>query len=239
MTVVPERETRWLVVTGAAAAALAIGLLAFWFGRQQAGVDLERIDALTTDNAALQEQLGNARKQIVDLELAADIDRQAALELQETIKQLRDESADLGKEVTLYKSLMAPSSLERGLQIADFELTVSDQPGAFDYRLLLTQVAQRRNWVEGRVSVSVAGTGAVQGGAGNEGEEGSQQVLPLTELGHDGKYPLSYRFRYFQDLSGTVSLPDGFQPLRIVVSADPKGRGDTLERTFDWQVIED
>ncbi len=229
MTVVPHRESTWPMLAGWLAAALAIGLLAFWLGRRQAAVDLDHLAALEDQHRTLHAEVEEARNQLVDRELAFDIDRQASIALQETIKELRDDVAELRKEVALYKSLMAPSSLERGLRIADFELTPADRDGAYQYRLLLTQVAQARNWVEGGVKVMVEGSSA----------ENAGQVLSLTELGHDGKYPLPYRFRYFQDLAGIVVLPDGFQPARVSITADPKGRGKLLERTFEWEVAQD
>ena len=72
------------------------------------------------------------------------------------------------------------------------------------------------------------------------GEEAGEEMFGwYAELGYDVKYPVPFRFRYFQDLNGTVTLPDGFQPERVTVSADPRGRGDTLERTFTWQLVED
>jgi hypothetical protein len=60
-------------------------------------------------------------------------------------------------------------------------------------------------------------------------------VLPLTEIGEDASYPLKFRFRYFQDLTGVISLPRGFEPERIVVRAG-KRNAQALTRTFDWTV---
>jgi hypothetical protein len=63
------------------------------------------------------------------------------------------------------------------------------------------------------------------------------KVLPLTEIAEGDSYPLKFRFRYFQDLSGTISLPRGFEPERIVVRAGKRGAStQPLSRTFDWTV---
>ena len=62
-------------------------------------------------------------------------------------------------------------------------------------------------------------------------------MLPLTEIAEEGTYPLKFRFRYFQDLTGVLQLPAGFQPEQIVVKAGRRGAGaEALNRTFDWTV---
>jgi len=145
----------------------------------------------------------------------------------------------LTEEVTFYKSLMAPSSLAKGLQIADFELTALEKPGTYRFHLLLTQVETRRDWVQGEVTLEVEGRMAAA--SGTDGSDSATvngpKVLPLTEIGEGDSYPLKYRFRYFQDLSGVISLPRGFEPERIVVRAGKRGAStQPLSRTFDWTV---
>ena len=149
---------------------------------------------------------------------------------------LKDQLAALTEEVTFYKSLMSPSSLAKGLQIADFELTAMEAEGRYTFHLLLTQVETRRDWVQGEATLEVEGrmreTGGTDSATGN-----GQRVLPLTEIGEDDSYPLKFRFRYFQDLTGVISLPAGFEPERIVVRAGKRGAStEAMTRTFDWVV---
>jgi hypothetical protein len=133
--------------------------------------------------------------------------------------------------VTFYKSLMDPSSVERGLQIAQFELVSNEDSNQFSFHLLLTQMEARRDWVQGDVRVDVRGRAAHEGGAGEE------QVLSLTEIAEVDPYPLKYRFRYFQDLSGVLVLPTGFLPDAVLVSVNRRGnRQDNLQRTFAWPI---
>ena len=62
-------------------------------------------------------------------------------------------------------------------------------------------------------------------------------MLPLTELANVDPYPLKYRFRYFQDLSGELALPPDFLPEAVVVTVNRRGnRADNLQRAFDWSV---
>jgi len=126
---------------------------------------------------------------------------------------------------------MAPESVARGLQIAEFELSRTEAADRFSYRVLLTQAEVRKDWLEGTLEIHVQGLHA--------GADGSmvEEVLPLTVLTQMVDYPLRFRFRYFQDLSGTVTLPEGFQPRSVLITASPNGKGaEGLDRSFGWVV---
>ena len=223
---------------------VAAALVSYRMGRAVAGLDLAYLDALERLNRSTQATMERLQAQLVDADLSRQVDGEAARALKEDIRRLKDEVAALTEEVTFYKSLMAPSSLARGLQIADFELAAMDGPGRrYTFHLLLTQVESRRDWVQGDASLEIHGRMPVVPDpagltAGSESPtETAERVLRLTEIAEEGTYPLKFRFRYFQDLTGVISLPAGFEPERIVVRAGKRGAGtDALERTFDWVV---
>ena len=239
-----RRTVLLLLVLGIMAGASWVSYRA---GRAVVGLDLAYLDALERLNGSNQAAMEYLQARLVDADLSRQVDGEAARALKEDIRRLKDEVAALTEEVTFYKSLMAPSSLARGLQIADFELTALDGPGRrYAFHLLLTQVESRRDWVQGdatleihgRMAAQASGVGPAGQTAGSESRtETSERVLPLTEIAEEGAYPLKYRFRYFQDLTGIISLPPGFEPERIVVRAGKRGAStDALERTFDWVV---
>ena len=45
--------------------------------------------------------------------------------------------------------------------------------------------------------------------------------------------PLSFSFKYFQQLDGNLVLPDGFTPSRVRVVVKSKG-GEQTEQAFAW-----
>ena len=61
----------------------------------------------------------------------------------------------------------------------------------------------------------------------------SEVVLSLTELSALDKYPLRFKFRYFQDLTGSLKLPADFEPIRILITAQQQGKA-ALQETFPW-----
>ena len=207
-------------------------LVAFQLGRATAELDDSYLASVERLNEAQLNTIEQLEAELVEADLSRDVDQEATLALKADIRVLKDEVAALTEEVTFYKSLMAPSSLAKGLQIADFELTPMEETGRYRFHLLLTQVETRRDWVQGETSLEVEGRMSETGGT--DSATGSpERVLPLTEIGEDDSYPLKFRFRYFQDLSGVISLPQGFEPERIVVKAG-KRNAQALTRTFDW-----
>lgn len=215
-----------MLVLLAAVVAGAVGL-GFWLGTLQRDVDFTYLQALERRGAALEGRVRDLTRELADARLAQTVDAQAAQSLRGTIGELRSRMAGLREEVTFYKSLMAPSSIERGLQIAEFELASADAEREFRYRLLLTQAEERRSWVQGSVRLEVRGVAT--------GSDGStvDRSLPLADLAELEKYPLRFRFRYFQDFSGILTLPDGFRPQVVLVTAAPSG-AEPMERSFDW-----
>ena len=69
--------------------------------------------------------------------------------------------------------------------------------------------------------------------------ENEQVVLPLTEMTHVESYPLGFRFRYFQDFTGSLVIPPGLKPAQVVVTAASSGKGaKRVQKTFDWALEE-
>ncbi|MCB1683581.1 MAG: DUF6776 family protein [Pseudomonadales bacterium] len=225
--VVSHHPLRRALMVVAVAGICALGVFGgYWFGGAESELDSSYVDSLESLKRANAAELKTLKGALVEAGLAREVDRQAAEELRESIRALRNEVAALQEEVTFYKSLMAPSTVAKGLQIAEFDLSKAGAERQFLYHILLTQVESRRDWIQGEVRLEVFG---MPPGAEVE------QVLPFTELAGTEPYPLKFRFRYFQDLSGLVTLPAGFQPTRVVVVARKRGGGNVdVSRTFGW-----
>lgn len=186
-------------------------------------------DKVVTDrisNALLSKDLAQSRARVVELEadlidarLNVDVQHAASNALREEMASELEKSTLLTEEVTFYKGLMSPSSLSKGLQVEELEITRSTGEREYSFKLLLTQVALRRSYIAGDVRVDLIGE--------------SEAVRSLTELGVLKAYPLKFRFRYFQDLAGRITLPADFVPARILVTAQQNGK-ETIQVSFPW-----
>lgn len=230
MKVVAHSPTRGVAIA-AIAVALAIvgGLLGYAFGRGQHAYTFNSNDNFESENASAAQRVEELERKLADIRLGGVVDGEANESLRQTIKTLRDELSASQDEVLFYRQLMAPSEAQRGLRVEKLALTLGVNPGEVKYRLLLTQVVERSEWATGNVSVDIVGT-----------SENEQVVLPLTEMAQVESYPLTFRFRYFQDFTGTLQVPAGLKPEQVVVTAATSGKNPKrVQKTFSWTIEED
>jgi hypothetical protein len=226
LKVVAERPYARLLaalMTGLLGAVLV--LVGYHIGRSEAGTSGRSSDKAAVALGQSEQRVKELESRLADYNLSQLMDDDAYERLRQTIKGLRDRLAETEEEVRFYRQLMAPSEQDQGLRIERLELRSGPVPNEVEYRLLLTQVVDNHDWIQGAVRVDLVGR-----------VDDIQQVLSLTELSGPEEYPLQFRFRYFQNFSGTLRIPDGFRPLRALVTAE-QAEGDTpLEKTFVWQL---
>ena len=203
------------------AAGVARGSLHF-SGLQASNEELE--EALAT----LQSRYRDTRQQLANLERGRGIDQQALNEARRTIVELETRISSLQSDLTFYKNIMAPSEVSKGLQVDSLVLSPERSPGSWKFRLVLTQVGNNKNYISGVVAVNVIGM-----------RDEEKEVIALRDLSPDiADLGIRFRFRFFQNVEGTLTLPDGFEPLEVQVVARAQGRKSSqAERTFDWDEL--
>ncbi len=214
-----------IVLAGAIGAALII--VGYQLGREQTIVDGRTVQQLRVDLEESERTRRQLEHQLADASLGEVMDTEAYETLRQTIKELHDRLADTEEEVRFYRQLMAPSEDDRGLRIERLVLAPGIAGREVEFRLMLTQVVDSHDWINGKVTIDLVGR-----------VRGEQQVLSLTELASVDDYPLTFRFKYFQNLAGSMRVPDGFTPERVVVTAEKGSAGTQLERTFTWSLQE-
>nr|WP_251068307.1 DUF6776 family protein [Marinobacter sp. C7] len=191
-----------------------------------------RFSDVSASNEVLEEELDTlrsnykeARQQLVNLERGKVIDAQALRQARNTIVELETRIASLKSDLTFYKNIMAPSETSKGLQVDSLTLSRDYQPGVWDFKLALTQVGNNKNYISGVVAVNVIGV-----------RDEEKEVIALRDLSEDIEdLGVKFRFRFFQNVEGTLALPEDFEPVEVQVVAQAEGRESSqAERTFDW-----
>ena len=162
------------------------------------------------------------QQRVATLQMSDRISRQANRELQETLAEREEEVAGLRADVAFYERLVGSTGQRKGLSVHDVELR-RDSDGSWRYTAMLTQNLNRGAVSKGALTLSVEGT-----------RNGKLTRLDWTDLLQDPKAPPQrFEFRYFQRLEGSLALPKGFVPGRVIaqVKAD---RGATVEQAFAW-----
>jgi len=203
------------------------GWLLFDYGRQRAGFDsqaaAEQHEALQTKLVELSRENDELLGQNAILVQAAEIDRKAYAEVDDSLKDLQNEVLELKQEVDFYRGIVSPEEGE-GLRIQEFSMNRNGMTKSYRYKLVLSQFVKQRFLVKGYVQLTIHGMRGTQ-----------QKALELKDLSESGKNSVAFRFKYFQELDGDIVLPDDFEPLRVELVAVPDSRGaTTVRKVFSW-----
>ena len=185
----------------------------------------ESNQVLEDEVEALREDYRKARQQLINLERGRVIDEQALNQARKTIVELETRIVSLQSDLTFYKNIMAPSETSKGLQVDSFTLVPARNRDSYDFKLVLTQVGNNKSYISGVVAVNVIGL-----------RDEEKEVIALRDLSEDiADLGVKFRFRYFQDVEGSLKLPEEFEPLEVQVVAQAEGRKSSqAERTFNW-----
>ena len=173
-------------------------------------------------------ELKAKQAELVRVNKAAEIDRLAAESVRKDILTYQQEAAELQRDVEFYRGLMAPDELQRGLKLHAFNLDYDELSGRYTFNGVLTNAGGRGNVVKGSLTLAL-----------NVYDEHGSRRVALAELPeYEGKMPIKLRFRFFQNIEGSFTLPDGMQPESVIASADVKDASGQLFRVvYDWEEL--
>ncbi|MGD8631029.1 MAG: hypothetical protein PVG72_09940 [Gammaproteobacteria bacterium] len=220
--------TRTLLVL-AGIALIASGWWLYDLGRLHGADELR---SLRTRHEVLEKRYGKVlgdnrdlREKVAILQRSSQIDRQAALGVKADLATLEEELQAAREEVEFYRGIVSPGDVKPGLRIHRFQLVAGAVPGEYRYDLVLTQLKHNDHPVSGVAEWRIAGS--------TNGEPGD---LGLADVTRPPVMQLKFKFRYFQDLAGTLHLPDGFEAKKVVLSIRPEGKGNPqpVEQEYDW-----
>ena len=206
---------------------LALAGVSYWLGAAAAPrVDHAERTAQLQEGFTL-DRMSEMRDELTTLRMAQRVDGGAAEEMQQNLRALQDKAASLEEEVAFYRSLMRPEELERGLHIEKLIMSDTALYQTFGYELVVAQAVARHSWQEGELYFEVHGV-----------RDDQREVLALTEIATIPAYPLLYKFRYFENFTGELTLPDGFVPEAVIVTLDRGGSEELVQESYEWIVQE-
>ncbi|MEX1828107.1 DUF6776 family protein [Luteibacter sp. CQ10] len=215
-----ERRRR-LILGGAWVASVAIAaVLGAWLGA--------RSHPPASADRAVPRQLGadddELRQHIANLQRAAQVGDVATRELKRNLAERDEEISGLRTDLAFYSRLVGSNGQRESLRIQGARTTpVKDSPQAWNLTVTLTQNARRGDLVKGKVHLGV------------EGIQGDKvATLEGAALGQGGgDHDLPFSFKYFQQVQGTFTLPEGFQPTRLRLTASTADN-DKVAATIPW-----
>lgn len=213
---------KWLVV------ALLCLLLGFLLGKFKQDILQDQLTVMTLDietmkvrNARLETDL--ARQQITSVS-----DQQTIKSLIQGHKQLQDELAIVNNKLFFYQGVIAPELETTGVKVHSFDISQNGDSANWNYELVLMQSQKGRRFLKGDINVSLSIF---------EGEKLKQ--IKLSELSEQVEN--SFRFKYFQTIQGTFSLPSEITVDEVIVQLSVAGnrwyKAQNVEERYDWRVL--
>lgn len=203
----------------------------FDYGRARAGFDSaeagRREAELQVALEGAREANETLRQQVVTLEQAREIDRQAYAEINQTLVFLQDEILELKEEVAFYRGIVSPDKAGMsGVRVQSLQLSANGQPRGYSFKLVLTQLDKEARAVKGSVRIWL------QGLKGNTPADLS--MARLAGRADD----FNFKFKYFDKQEGDLILPDAFVPTRVVVEVVTESpKSARSEAVYAWQEI--
>jgi hypothetical protein len=203
-------------------AILGLGLsagVAFYFGYdyglQSVGASAGEVKQLRLSAQQQQKELLQLNNDLVALKQDRDIAIQTAKKLQEDNKNQLASVADMQEQIMLFQRLLGAKGSTNTLSIENVTIKkIADNQ--FQYRLLLTQVTNNQTDISGKATVRILGMT-------------KNQVITAV--------PVDFRFQYFKSVTGSMTLPVGFQADSIEITLQVLGKKATkIEKRFKWEV---
>ena len=234
MTSNSERSNRdaWPVSTRAALGVLVAAALIVttWLIARQVVVpnyaQLRRDHgALLAQNAAIQADRETLERRVARLQRALEISDGARGKLREDLSRQHGEIASLRADLTFYQGLVGQGGEREGLGAHRVRIEPTSSPEVYRLSVTLAQNIRRAKMVSGTMRLNVEGVFE------DYPERLSWQVI-------NAGAPIEgfpFRFRYFQEIDGTISLPPGFAPERLLVLISaPKASTEEEVAAVDW-----
>ena len=178
-----------------------------------------------SDRAAVgggpQRRAAQLEQQVATLTRSDQISRQANVDLQNTLAERDEEIAALRADLAFYERFVGATAQRRGLTVHKLRLQPQSEQ-AWRFTATLTQNLNRGAVNAGRLQVAVEGT-----------RNGQLQQLGWADLRPAGDPGVAYSFKYFEEVEGDLTLPEGFEPVRVSVRLLPRN-GGPVEQSFGW-----
>ena len=213
---------------------LAAAVIAFWLGtistslpflEDMAGSEVsdmnETIRQLEKSNGRLKNEVALAKRN-------AEAELVVVQEMKAMMREKDAEVLQLTQELQFYRTLYSPDADHTAVQLKAFRLYAGAGEGQFDYRLVLTGVPGKKDKVSGVIGLSVAGE-----------QQGVEKELVFEAARRAGRdKALRFSFRYFQEISGSLSLPEDFEPSGIQVALLRDGRKNKpVVTSYHWDEV--
>ena len=218
---------KWLLL---ATLATIISLSVYYFARYYVADELIyanfHVEALQEDLQDIGEELDAQKSRTAVAEREVDIVRHANALLRASEREHQDEIAGLQADLAFYRRLGGANGSQNPLAVHYLELQTTQSPRVYRIIFTLTQNLRWAAVISGRIELGI--DGIVHGAAGH---------LTQSELLAETADPLTFQFKYFQQLERLITLPEDFEPSRLTIRLKSRSLRTDVEQSMEWQSL--
>jgi len=166
------------------------------------------------------------KAEVERLQTMQEVDQQAYDLLQENFNTLQNENTEMSGQLAFYQAVVAPEKDNVGLKIQRFSV---DAPvaGRHAYSLVLIQVQKTQTMVKGSLLLKVQGS-----------LNGHKKTLSMRQVTRPAVDAVKLRFRYFQNIDGSLQFPAGFIPERVQLRLDVDYPHRDVKKSYSWSGLQ-
>lgn len=186
----------------------------------------EQVDQLEQRRATLADETAELEQQLRVLAKDRQAESEAVRQAQSEIRQLQSENAKLRSQVAFLSQLFGGD--DGPIDISDLALSRADER-TFRYWFKVSRTNAGENMLTGQVRMQIRGR-----------IDNEERYFSLSDVAADERDGHRLGFRHFQEIDGTLELPQDFVPeeLLVIVVPDDKTTGGA-RRQFEWRLSQD
>ncbi len=185
-----------------------------------------RVQTLEQEQQATLEELEKEKARTAVAEREADVVRQANAMLRASERDHQDEIAGLQADLAFYRRLGGANGSQAPLAVHYLELQPTQSSRVYRIIFTLTQNLRWAAVISGRIELGVDGI-----------QKGVAQHLTEKELLAESVEPLSFQFKYFQQLERLITLPEDFDASRLTIRLKSDSLRTPVEQSTEWQSL--
>lgn len=199
--------------------------LGYWFGVENLTEINNSYEQLETEFNDMKITYADNKNQLEILRLNHDVDLAAIENARQEIIAMQQRIVNNEADLALYRELLGDTDQVKGLSVAMFNLEALGEQ-RYAYRWIARQKTAKMEVSNVIAHMFIIGT--------LDGEEVS---LPLDRLDQQiDSLPLTLTLKYFSINQGILSLPDGFNPVKVRISLRYSWKkNDSYDQYFDWK----
>ncbi|WP_100643844.1 DUF6776 family protein [Alteromonas facilis] len=188
----------------------AVMLLMIYFGYQLAMVNEYLLERSLEQSQTTLQNLSNENERVVKQknELAAQLEIAEITKenLERKLQEGLERESRLKEQMAFYQKVISPEISKDGFTIDSIQIAPTASDDVLQLSMILVQQIRLKAVINGELIVSIHGSLA-----------GEPYTLHLNNQYEKANSPLLYRFKYFQIVDTTFSVPNGFIPEKMFV----------------------